>query len=383
MSGGGGTVKQAENGTWFWQFSWYEGGKKHTRKKRGFRTQRDARAALNVELAALGKGDRRVLQRRTNQTVSEYLAAWLVARKPGLKPTTHASYSTIVDAWITPHLGKIKCRDLTGDRIAAWHATLRESGGRGGRPLGSRSVAYASRVLSMSLAEAVEAGALAVNPMTEIPKRQRPTHKPGSVGTVWTGEQAAAFLAATAGDRLGALWALMLDSGCRRGEALALRWSDIAEDLVTFQRNRIMVGAMVAEGTPKGGRGRSVDLHPQTVAALRRWRTRQTAERLAAGPAWTDTGYVFTDEVGAPLRPDTTSARFERAVAGTGAPTIRLHDLRHTSATLLLLAGVPVHVVAARLGHSDPAITLRTYSHLLPTSGKDAAARLGAALYGG
>ena len=110
----------------------------------------------------------------------------------------------------------------------------------------------------------------------------------------------------------------------------------------------------------------------------------QTADRgrLAAGPAWSDSGYVFTTEVGEPLRPATVSLAFERAVGRAKVPAIRLQDLRHVSATLALLAGVPVHVVSARLGHADPAITLRVYSHCLPTSQRDAAARIGAQIYG-
>ena len=110
----------------------------------------------------------------------------------------------------------------------------------------------------------------------------------------------------------------------------------------------------------------------------------QTADRgrLAAGPAWSDSGHVFTTEVGEPLRPATVSLAFERAVGRAKVPAIRLQDLRHVSATLALLAGVPVHVVSARLGHADPAITLRVYSHCLPTSQRDAAARIGAQIYG-
>lgn len=108
----------------------------------------------------------------------------------------------------------------------------------------------------------------------------------------------------------------------------------------------------------------------------------QTEERLAAGPAWSDSGHVFTTEVGEPLRPATVSLAFERAVGRAKVPAIRLQDLRHVSATLALLAGVPVHVVSARLGHADPAITLRVYSHCLPTSQRDAAARIGAQIYG-
>jgi integrase len=156
----------------------------------------------------------------------------------------------------------------------------------------------------------------------------------------------------------------------------------VSDDEITISRNRVLVDGATVEGTPKSGTGRTVALHPRTVESLNRWRRRQLEDRMAAGPVWTDTGYVFTDELGAPLAPYTVSKRFAAAVKAAGLPAIRLHDLRHTSATLALLAGIPVHVVAARLGHSDPAITLRVYSHLLPTSQWDAAERIGAALYG-
>jgi integrase len=380
-----GTVRQdPKNGTWNFQVTLTTGGERTNVRRRGFPKKKLAETALTELLAAYGKGDRRALKPPSNQLLSEYLTAWLTARRPGLKPSTADSYGVVIRAWIEPQLGKVALKDLTGQRISAWHTHLREHGARGSTPLGTRSVAYANRVLSMALAEAVESGAIGFDPMTAIPKRQRPTHRAAQhADRVWTGEQASRFLTLTRDDRLGALFALLLDSGCRRGEGLGVRWPDLAEDVVTFRRNRVIVGADVAEGTPKNDEVRSVDLHPQTVAALRRWRARQAAERLAAGPAWTDSGgYVFTDELGEPMRPDAVSARFERIVGGLDVPVIRLHDLRHTSATLALLAGVPVHVVAKRLGHKDPAVTLRVYSHLLPTSQRDAAAKIGAALYG-
>jgi integrase len=126
------------------------------------------------------------------------------------------------------------------------------------------------------------------------------------------------------------------------------------------------------EGTTKGGRSRTISLDRDTVTILREHRRQQTEERLAAGSAWVDSGsLVFTSRWGEPLYPDTVTALMTKLInrhnrsATRPLPHARLHDLRHLHATTLLLAGVPVHVVAARLGHADPAVTLRVYSHVL------------------
>jgi integrase len=129
------------------------------------------------------------------------------------------------------------------------------------------------------------------------------------------------------------------------------------------------------EGTTKGGRSRTISLDRDTVAVLREHRRQQAEERLSAGSAWNDNGgLVFVSRWGEPLYPDTVTALMAKLInrhnksitpPATPLPHARLHDLRHLHATTLLLAGVPVHVVAARLGHADPAVTLRVYSHVL------------------
>jgi integrase len=201
----------------------------------------------------------------------------------------------------------------------------------------------------------------------------------------WDADQAARFLGATTGDRLHPLWALLLDTGCRRDEVCALRWTgdvDLDAGLVTIRANRVHAGRRVVEGTTKTDRVRSVDLDPRTVQVLRGWRKAQTAERLAAGPGSVDSGYVFTNEIGEPIRPDSLTYAFAKATRAAGVPDIGVHGLRHTAATLLLAAGIQPHVVQERLGHADIAITLGLYSHALPKQRADAARLLGDAIYG-
>jgi integrase len=173
-------------------------------------------------------------------------------------------------------------------------------------------------------------------------------------------------------------------TGARRGELLNLRWHDI--DLTAAQVHITGSAAVVAgqriEGTTKSGRSRTISIDPGTVQALTEHRKRQAADQLAAGPEWTDAGdYVFRTAWGQPVHPDTVSSLMTTLIkthndqhAADPLPHARLHDLRHVHATTLLQAGVPVHVVAARLGHADPSITLRVYAHVINGQLAEAAA---------
>jgi integrase len=368
-------------GQWYWQATLHAGpGGQVTR--RGHRTRKDAQHDMNEFLAAHGRGEtRRALVQPSTQPLGDYLAGWLAARAPSLKPSTASSYTMVVRCWIVPILGDCPLRDLSGDRIQRWHAQLRQ--GVGGRPLSPRSVQYANRVLAMALSDAREAGKLAVDPMTEIPKRQRPQHKPVRRDDMaWDLDQARTFLAAVAEDRLQPLWSLALAIGARRGELLALRWADVDLDAAvnTIARTRAVVDGQTIENVVKNGKPRTVDLDPATVASLRRWRARQAAERLRAGEAYAADDHVFVDEVGSPYNPNTIASRFLARVAKVDVPAISFHGLRHTHCSIALV-DTPPHVVASRTGHTVE-VLMSVYAHVLKDSGKDAAARFGDRLFG-
>jgi integrase len=194
-----------------------------------------------------------------------------------------------------------------------------------------------------------------------------------------------AFLAATRDDRLAPLWRLLAMTGMRRGEALGLKWSDVdfAGGRVSIQRSRVLAGGAVLEHPPKTRAGRrAVPLDAATLAKLKAWKTQQSAERLAWGPAWVGAGWIFTRDDGQPLHPGLVTKRFGEAVAVARVPRIRLHDLRHTSATLALAAGVHAKVVQERLGHATISQTLDTYSHTTPSLHEGAAAQLAAIVDG-
>ena len=192
----------------------------------------------------------------------------------------------------------------------------------------------------------------------------------------WTADELRKFLDSIRDDRLYPAFHLSSHTGMRRGEILGLRWSDLdlGAALVSVRQALISVAYEMQISDVKTGYGRRViDLDEGTVAVLRRWRKAQTEERVASGGSWADTGLVFGRPDGGWLHPDLFSQTFDRAVARSGLPEITLHDLRHTHATLLLKAGVPVKVVSERLGHSNPGFTMSVYQHVIPGMQAEAA----------
>lgn len=172
----------------------------------------------------------------------------------------------------------------------------------------------------------------------------------------------------------------------RRGELAGLRWIDVNLDagLLSLRNTRVSVGYTVHEYEPKSRSSRrAIALDERVVAVLRTHRRRQLEERLLWGPAYDDTGYVFTNENGSPLHPELITVLFTRHCNTLGLAKIRLHDLRHTSASLMLTAGVHPKIVSERLGHASIAITLDLYSHVIPSMQTDAAERLGSIILGG
>ncbi|KRE62002.1 site-specific integrase [Nostocoides sp. Soil756] len=209
----------------------------------------------------------------------------------------------------------------------------------------------------------------AKRPRVEVMQAQMPDR-------VWDASQLAEFLNAVSGERLHPFFRLAAFTGARRGELLFLHWGDVDLDNeaphIVVRGTVSIVGGRRVDGTTKSGRVRMVGLDLGTVAVMRAWRARQEDERRFADGSWRGARRVFLTELGSQLPPDRPGEVMRRVIVehnnrlgSPPLPRIRFHDLRHTHATLLLRAGVPVHVVAARLGHVDPAITLRVYAHVL------------------
>ena len=215
------------------------------------------------------------------------------------------------------------------------------------------------------------------------------TPRPSPV-MVWTPAHTQVFLAAAARHRLRAMWRLIATRGLRRGEACGLRRpdTDLRSAVTTVRWQIIQLGWETTQGPPKSDAGeRQVALDTGTVAEIRAHRHRQDKEKEAAGDAWTETGFEFTSPHGTPLHPAAVTDVFEQIAYLAGLPPIRLHDLRHGAATLLLAAGHDMKVVQETLGLSSITIAADTYTSVLPQlahqSAEDVAALIGhAALTG-
>jgi integrase len=201
------------------------------------------------------------------------------------------------------------------------------------------------------------------------------TSRPSPV-MVWTPAHTSAFLARAAVHRLFALYRLIALRGLRRGEAVGLRWKDVDLNAGTagVHWQITQLGWEPVQGRPKTeASDRTIALDADTITALRAHRKRQAAERLAAGQAWTESGFVFTDQIGRPLHPQQVSDQFYLLAFEAGLPPVRLHDLRHGAASLMLAAGVDLKIVQETLGHVSSTFTRDTYTSVYPEVARAAA----------
>lgn len=311
----------------------------------------------------------------TRETVGKYLDRWLRdAAKPRVQPRTLHDYRGLVRRYIRPALGDLRLHQLTPMQIQALYAEMQERG------LSPRTVRYAHAVLRSALGQAVKWRLLPNNPATavELPKRERREMK------ALDPKQAGRFLEAAKEDRFAALWSLLVTTGLRPGEAFALRWKDLDGDRVRVSRALVKrAGLETTFAAPKTDRSRrSVTLPASTVAALRTHRAKQAEEKLAA-TEYTDLDLIFATQTGGPLSlPNLTRRHFKPLLEAAGLPPMRLYDLRHTAATLLLAAGEHPKIVSERLGHATITLTLDTYSHVLPDMQAASAEKLEGLLFG-
>lgn len=252
---------------------------------------------------------------------------------------------------------------------------------------------YIHTILHKAFDDAVKWQRLVVNPASQATPPTAKSARAPEMQT-WTAKDLASFLDRTSSDRYGPMWFFLAMTGCRRGELLGLRWSDVDLDEGSAAIRQQVVPppkasgkgreARIVQGT-KTGEARVIELDERTIGVLRQWRTRQNQERLLLGAGYRDHGLVFPRPDGAPFHPEAFSKAFDRKVrqkAFDDILVIRLHDLRHTWATLALEAGVDVAVVSKRLGHSSAVVTWNTYQHVRKGMQTDAAERVAASVFG-
>ncbi len=368
---------------WYWKATVAgPDGTAKPRVKRGYETKQAALAGLREALSASAKGG---YAEPSKQLLDGYLATWLDSLR--LAPSTVASYRKNVRLHIAPNIGSVPLASLTPTALDRLYRVLERDGRadhRAGEGLSARTVRYVHTIISSALRDAVDAGLLPANPASRAhPPTARQAKSPEM--HPWSAAELAAFLAwAREHSELHAAWHVLSFTGMRRGELLGLRWRDVDLDAatITVRRSAGLIrtkgeGAAINEGPTKTGKPRVVDLDPGTVAVLRSWKRERGTLALTLAK---DDALVFGDLNGHHRQPEHFSRTWNQTAAraagdGLDLPPIRLHDLRHTHATVLLQAGEPVHVVSQRLGHASVVVTLTVYAHVLPGDQRRAASR--------
>jgi integrase len=299
-----------------------------------------------------------------NMSVGEYLEVWLKGSVYGsVRRSTYDRDTNLVTNHINPILGGLKLKKLNSAHVQSFYRDRLDAG------LSASTVHKMHDILRRSLAQAVKWHLVPRN-VDDVVKPPRPVPKEM---VAHSANETRRLLEAAGGDRLEALYILAVHTGMRQGEMLALRWQDVDVEntVVSVRRTLTRSGGRVVFGEPKTKKSRrSIRLTPQAVEALRSHLDRQLRDIEILGDRYQDQGLVFTTDTGAPINPSNLRQRsFAALLKRAGLPHMRFHDLRHTCAPLLLSRGVHPKFVQELLGHATIAITLDTYSHMMPSMG--------------
>lgn len=330
-------------------------GKRNRRVIGTFNTKKEAERA---ERQALEQRDTGTFVEPDKLTVGDLLDRWLRLKADDVRPQTHAGYERIVRNYLRPVLGAYPVQKLSPLVIQDAYSAWRREG------VGAHTVRTCHMLLRQALAHAVRMRLLSVNPceLVDVPK-YRPKEK-----KVWDADELRAFLEVASDDGMSPFWHLLASTGMRRGEALGLRWADVDLEraLLTIRQTAVPHnGTMILQDATKTAAGRrTVKLPPSMGMLLREHRVRQLEVRMRSG-RWEDHGLVFCTRHGTPYHVEEVRRRFRDLCHVAGVPYITVHGIRHTVATALLGAGVPVKVVSGMLGHATSAITMDLYGHLL------------------
>ncbi|MFI6499873.1 tyrosine-type recombinase/integrase [Nonomuraea typhae] len=351
--------------------------------KQPWLTKKAAQTALRD---ALGKGE---FVEPSKQTLGAYLDEW--ANGLRLKESTIASYKKNIRLHLKPYgIGKMALASLAGPTITAHYRWLEENGRRdhkAGTGLSARTVRYIHTTLRKALADAVDAGMLARNPAD---KAKPPTAKQAKAPEMypWAAAQLRDFLTwSKEHSHLHVAWHVLAHTGMRRGELLALRWREIDLEAGTISVRRSVgvvrikgEGAVLREGSTKTDKPRVVDIDAETLTLLKAYKRERGGLALQLAR---DDALVFGDLEGEHRHPERFSRGFQDQLKRCAKafekderealPRIRLHDLRHTHATILLIGGKHLKMVSERLGHTNPTVTLQTYAHVIPGNQREAA----------
>jgi len=363
-----GHIRQRSTGSF--ELRYQVGGKTRTETFRG--TKKDAQRRLRELLTLVDQN--RHPEDPDRMTTAQWLERWLKFVKAELAVQTHAGYEAAVRVHIAPAIGHKLLSRLSPADVQGFYSTL--SAGT----LQASTARRVCAVLSAALNRAVELRLIAISPAAAVRKRQpKPTAPTGPA--VLDRQQCESLLTAARATEIYSAVMLGVATGMRRNEILALRWEriDLIIGEIRVEESIIQIRGGIMRKAPKNGETRLVTIPPEVVAELRRLKTEQAEGLLRLGVRQDSTTEVCRRGADGEMpSPRAISAAFERLARGAGMPACNFHVMRHTHASELLRLGVPVHAVAARLGHRDGgALLLKTYAHVTDAVARDAAARIG------
>ncbi len=356
------------------------GEKRKQKIKSGFATKRDAVAWFTRKAEELRQG---IAPADDRITVEQYLTNWLTTAEGTVSALALHAYKNHVEQHIIPALGAIRLVDLRATHVetakARW-STSAPKGRKTGR-LSDRTVRHIYSTLNTALNRAVRHRMIPVNPceFVDAPRVERREMQALDAAA------GARMIELLEGSHIGAAIVTALGTGLRRGELLALKWSDVDLDagLLTVQRSLERATKATRFKDPKTKRSRrTVSIPRFVVDRLRRHRMEQAERFLSLGLGRPTADALVFERLGEPWVPNTFGTAFRRELKRLELPAIRLHDLRHSFASMALAAGVDLKTVSSALGHSTISTTADVYAHVTAAMKKDAAARLDAALAG-
>lgn len=349
---GDGSIYRRKDGRWVGELRLgHDANGKRQRKVVYGRTQRDVREKLDEAKRQHAGGTLTT----PDVTVADHLAAWRTSKARDVKPRTAELHAHYCNHHIVPAVGHLKLRDLTPLHVEHLVGTIADT-------VGKNTANKCRTLLFSAMKKAVRLRMIPFNPVEAVdPIKEQPRAM-----KLWSTSETDRFLAEASTHRLYAAFHLLLSTGLRRGELLGLRWGDIDGNVLHVVRSVTLRNNVEVITTPKTKRStRIVALPDDTLAVLEAHRQRQRGEHAAIGIQPDQRTHIVTSEVGTLMGVRNFSRTFTHLQARAGVTRIRLHDLRHLHATLLVAHGIDLRTVADRLGHADPAFTLRTYSHVL------------------
>lgn len=361
-----GSVKK-EGKSWYYVFSLDNdaNGKRKQKKKRGFKTKKEAQKALAEAINDLNKG---TYIEPSNTKYKNYLDQWFNTKQNTIGIQTAKVYKDYIKNRIIPALGNFTLSKLSTIQIQSFINNMCEEG------LSSSTVKKVYEIIRNSLEHAVDFELIPKNVASKVklPKANKKEMN------VWDEKEVNKFLKVAKADPAYIVFYLALTTGMRQGEILGLRWKDVdfEKGLINIKQTLSHDGKIFISGAKTKSSLRTINLPLSAIIVLKARKLTVSKEKLSLGPIYQDLDLVTCTQHGTPFNPANIRRTFKRIIKFADVPEIRFHDLRHTHATLLLSKGINVKVISERLGHSNIKVTLDTYSHVLPSMQAEVARKL-------